>query len=152
MSEGPKRMGIEGDGYGEKVDAVLDSVGHNLAREDFLRLAWACVDQASSMRTVRLSQRALGAIEDLYDAEEPETLREGTAPEPVVKLSKEEVQVLLSIREGTYDITGDFLNRERWVPHRLREKGLITFGHKRALLQFVLTDLGKSVAQMAGAT
>jgi hypothetical protein len=71
-----KRMGIEGKGYGEKVDSILDSIGHDLNREDFLRLAWACVDQAGSRETIRAMNLALRAIEDMFDAE-PETRRTG---------------------------------------------------------------------------
>ena len=71
-------MGIEGKGtgYGEKVDSILDSVGHNMNREDFLRLAWACVDQAGTRETIRATDLALRAIEDMFDAE-PETRRTG---------------------------------------------------------------------------
>ena len=86
--ESKKRMGVDGNGYGALVDAIFSRISKDheaqcvLSAEDWLRLAWACVDQASSMRTVRLAQRALEAIEDMYDAE-PETVREGTAPDPV---------------------------------------------------------------------
>jgi hypothetical protein len=78
--EGARRMGIKfGSSYGELVDSVIDSIGHACTRDDFLRLAWACVDQASSSIDRRLADEAMTAIEVMYDAE-PETLRTGRDP------------------------------------------------------------------------
>jgi hypothetical protein len=65
------RMGVTGAdvaGYGAKVDRAL--AGLDLTRDDKLALAWALVDQASSLRTTKLAQAAMTAIEDLYCAEE----------------------------------------------------------------------------------
>jgi hypothetical protein len=69
------RMGVTGAdvaGYGAKVDLVLRGslAVRDLTRDDKLALAWALVDQASSLRTTKLAQAAMTAIEDLYDAEE----------------------------------------------------------------------------------
>ena len=69
MSTTAARMGVEGGaGYGKRVDRALASI--DLSRDEMLSLAWALVDQASNLRTTRLAQTALTAIEDLYDAEE----------------------------------------------------------------------------------
>lgn len=74
------RMGVNGKNYGigERALATLSV----LTRDEMLALAWACVDQASSLRTTRLAQTAMTAIEDLYDAEDgaPSTLPDGTCP------------------------------------------------------------------------
>lgn len=140
-----KRMGVDGNGYGEMVDSILGSCGHNMSREDFLRLAWACVDQVSGTQNVRLAQRALEAIEDMFDSEGPETLRDGQAPDPV-RLSKEEQGMLLELPIDSGELIGRPDDRELLV--RLVAKGLAY----SALGLYALTEDGKRVAQMAGAT
>lgn len=75
--EGAARMGIPdaSKSYGDKTDFVVGKL-QGFSQEDFLRLAWACIDQGSTSRTVRAAERAMAAIEELFDAE-PETLRTG---------------------------------------------------------------------------
>jgi hypothetical protein len=142
MGEGAKRMGMEGSGYGAKVDSVLEPIGFGMSREDWLRLAWACVDQASGRENVRLAQRAREAIEDMFDAE-PETQREGTAPDPV-KLSREERGMLLEM-----PIELEYLREaDCGIVLSLIAKGLVV----AEAAMYVLTESGKAVAQMAGAT
>lgn len=71
MSSTTRRMGVSGQpGYGKTVDAALDAGVRALSRDDKLSLAWALIDQASSLRTTQEAQRAMSAVEDLYDAEE----------------------------------------------------------------------------------
>jgi hypothetical protein len=122
IDETKKRMGIEGTGYGKRVDLQLSELQADveMSREDFLRLAWACVDQASCMRTVRLAQRAQEAIEDLYDAE-PQTLRDGQVPEQA-NLSDAERGMLLEMPMTLLEVKDGDANLLR----PLVFKGLIT--------------------------
>jgi hypothetical protein len=63
-------MGVSGGpGYGKRVDAALRALPA-MSRDNQLALAWALIDQASSLRTTRLAKAAMDAVEDLYDAED----------------------------------------------------------------------------------
>jgi hypothetical protein len=73
MATTAERMGVEGgDGYGARVDMVVEGLIaiYDLTRDEQLSLAWALVDQASSLRTTREAQAAMTAIEALWEAEE----------------------------------------------------------------------------------
>lgn len=84
MSTTAERMGVAGGGtYGRRVDdaMLIIRTTMEISRDEQLALAWALVDQASSLRTTRLAKAAMDAIEDLYDAEEvPPTCPTGVAP------------------------------------------------------------------------
>jgi hypothetical protein len=72
MTTTAERMGVEGSSYGARTDAALSILTRRLdmSHDDKLCLAWALVDQASSLRTTREAQAAMTAIEALWEAEE----------------------------------------------------------------------------------
>ena len=135
--EGAARMGMQfGKSYGAKIDALVAEIGGKLTPHDFLRLAWACVDQASSQTTERLADVAMDAIEELYDAGPEEE------PEAGVALSKDEERALLMLPLARLS------DVERPFFLALERKGLAYFDGS----SYIQTPAGRWVAQMASAT
>jgi hypothetical protein len=59
-----------GENYGAPIDAVLAyATARGFSREDFLRLAWAALDQGSTHATARDTRNALETIGNLLPAE-----------------------------------------------------------------------------------
>lgn len=55
-----------GQDYGAPVDAVIaDASLQEFKREDFLKLAWAALDQAVSRADMRVARAAFDAIADM---------------------------------------------------------------------------------------